>query len=126
MSVVDTQQTKDRQEDTGTHADRTAYFERVEVAEVVPRVAPFGEGQYEYGRLVVQHHRMSQLQLVRVVNRASRVAGDAHVGSVRNDHAVGVATHGDDFRPLQEVEAHHAVATQLKALEGRLPRSAGV
>src|SRR5690606_22978402 len=37
-------------------------------------------------------------------------------------HAVGITAHGNDFRTLQEVEAHHPVTTQLEPLEGRLSR----
>src|SRR5690554_4631866 len=82
MAVVDSQQSKDGKEDTGTNADRSTYLEGIEIAEVIPRITTFGECQHEHRGLVIQHHGVAQFQLVFIVNRTTRVAGYTHVRAV--------------------------------------------
>src|SRR5690606_23799389 len=71
MAVVNTQHSENRQEYTCTYTCRTSYLEWIDFGEFVPGITCFCKSQHEYSGLLIKHHRVSQLNLVLAVNRAT-------------------------------------------------------
>src|SRR5690606_18870612 len=118
MTIIDAQHSEDWQENPGTDPNCPPHLERIKVPETVPGITTFRKSQSKNRRLIIQNDRVTKFNLVFGVDGATRILSDRYIRrTFRDDHPALVATHRNNLRTLQKIEAHHSVSTQFESLE---------